>query len=266
MTPGALSAWDVAVVTLLLILGALYAAGFIRQWRHGVRLRRLEPAAFALGWSALLASVLPPIDALAIERFSIHMVQHELMMLVGAPLITLGRPLPVWFAALSDSSRRLATRALQGRVVAGGWRLATMPVLACALHGAAIWIWHMPPLFNLAVGSEAVHALQHATFVGTSVVLWWGLLYGRYGRAGYGAAVFYLFVTAVHTGVLGALLTFAGAPLYDVYGAGGASHRGDALGDQQIAGLVMWVPAGLVLTLAGLAFFAAWMSAAQRRT
>ncbi len=265
-SPGALSAWDVGVVVLLVCLGALYLAGSIRLSRRGAFIRPLEPIAFAVGWVALMVSVLPPIDALAIELFSIHMVQHELMMLIGAPLVTLGRPLPVWLAALPDRPRRSMARALQGRLLSGGWGLLTTPALACALHAAAIWIWHMPRLYEMAIGNEAVHTLQHATFVGTSLVLWWGLLYGRYGRAGYGAAVFYLFATAVHTGILGAIFTLAGVPLYGSYLPPAAARGVDALGDQQIAGLVMWVPAGFVFTLAGLAFFAAWMSAAERRT
>jgi cytochrome c oxidase assembly factor CtaG len=137
-------------------------------------------------------------------------------------------------------------------------------VLACTLHGVAIWVWHFPRLYDVAVENEAVHALQHAMFIGTSLLLWWGLLFGRYGRAGYGAAVFYLFATAVHTGILGAMLTFAGVPLYHAYTAPAALRGTDPLADQQVAGLVMWVPAGLVLTLAGLAFFAAWLSASAR--
>ena len=262
--PKALSPWDLAVVALLMILGVLYLIGSIRLKRRGACTRSLEPIAFAVGWCVLMAAVLPPLDALAVQLFSVHMLQHELMMLIGAPLVTLGRPLPVWLAGLSGSLRRTVTVVLQSTSVAGAWRLMTTPVLACTLHGLAIWVWHFPRLYDVAVQNEAVHALQHAMFIGTSLLLWWGLLFGRYGRAGYGAAVFYLFATAVHTGILGAMLTFAGVPLYHAY-TGPAAARGiDALGDQQVAGLVMWVPAGLVLTLAGLAFFAAWLSASER--
>jgi cytochrome c oxidase assembly factor CtaG len=262
--PGALSPWDLAVVAFLLLIGGMYLIGTVRLWRRGALTRRLEPVAFAAGWATLMAAVLPPLDALAVQLFSVHMLQHELMMLIGAPLVTLGRPLPVWLAALSGVPRELATRTLQSVPVAGGWRLLTTPVLACTLHGLAIWIWHVPRLYDDAVQNEAVHMIQHAMFIGTSVMLWWGLLFGRYGRAGYGAAVFYLFATAVHTGILGAMLTFARVPLYDWYTAPSAVHGINALGDQQVAGLVMWVPAGLVLTLAALAFFAAWLSASER--
>ena len=93
------------------------------------------------------------------------------------------------------------------------------------------------------------------------MLFWSGLLYGRYGRAGYGASVFYVFTTLVHTGLLGAVFTLAPAPLYQVY----AERAPNPVGDQQLAGLVMWAPAGLVLTLTGIALFAAWLGAAERR-
>jgi cytochrome c oxidase assembly factor CtaG len=127
---------------------------------------------------------------------------------------------------------------------------------------ATIWLGHIPALYELAVRSESVHTLQHATFVSTSVLFWWGLIYGRYGRAGYGAAVFYVFTTAIHTGILGALLTFTRVPVYGVYAT---PEHIDPLGDQQLAGLVMWIPAGLLLTMIGVGLFAAWLGEAERR-
>jgi putative membrane protein len=84
---------------------------------------------------------------------------------------------------------------------------------------------------------------------------------GRYGRAGYGASVFYVFTTSVHTGVLGALFTFLPRPLYPIYSA----RTSDPLVDQQLAGLIMWIPAGFVFTLAGVALFAAWLAESGRR-
>ena len=89
-----------------------------------------------------------------------------------------------------------------------------------------------------------------------------GTVYGRYGRTGYGASVFYVFTTAVHTGILGALFTLGTSPFYQVY----IERAPDSLGDQQLAGLVMWIPAGLVLTMAGIGLFAAWLGEAERRS
>jgi putative membrane protein len=263
--PGALSVWDIGAIAFLGVIGGLYLAGARRLARRRAVCPRWQRLAFLCGWSALLTAVLPPLDALAIQLFSAHMLQHELMMLVGAPLVIAGRPLATCMWGLPARLRPVAGETLQRPVAAGVWRFLTAPAVAWALHGAVIWAWHIPALYDAAVGHEAIHAVQHAMFVGTSALFWWGLLYGRYGRAGYGAAVFYVFTTVVHTGLLGAMLTFAGVPLYPAYLEPALSRGIDPLQDQQIAGLVMWIPAGIVLTLLGIGLFSAWVGEAERR-
>jgi len=260
---GVFSPWDQAALAGLTLLGSLYWMGLRALRARGAGPSRIEGAAFGAGWLALVASILPWLDAAALELFSAHMAQHELMMLVGAPLIVAGRPLATCLWALPDTWRRRLALPLQQPSVAGLTRTITAPVTAWTLHGLVVWIWHAPRLYELAVLSEPVHALQHAMFTGASVLFWWGLVYGRYGRAGYGAAVFYVFTTAIHTGILGALLTFAPSPLYGIYATDG--HY-DPLGDQQLAGLIMWIPAGLLLTMMGVGLFAAWLGEAERRT
>jgi putative membrane protein len=264
--PGAFSVWDIAVLAFLAACGLLYAMGTRRMAARGAVHPRRERVAFACGWGTLVLSVLPPLDSLAVELFSVHMAQHELMMLVGAPLVIAGRPMSTCLWGIPDRWRGSAASALQTRPASRLWRMLTAPLVAWALHGVAIWVWHLPVLYDLAVENEGLHAVQHATFVGTSALFWWGLLYGRYGRAGYGAAVFYVFTTVVHTGILGAAVTFAGVPLYPVYAAPAAARGVDLLSDQQLAGLLMWVPAGIVLTLLGVALFAAWLGEAERRS
>jgi putative membrane protein len=263
--PGAFSVWDIGVLALLGGVGLLYAMGTRRMAARGAVQPRRERIAFTCGWAVLVVSVLPPLDALAVELFSAHMAQHELMMLVGAPLAMAGRPLSTWMWGLPPAARSTVATALQTRAASASWRWLTAPLAAWALHGIAIWGWHLPVLYDLAVQNEGLHVVQHAMFVGTSALFWWGLLYGRYGRAGYGAAVFYVFTTVVHTGLLGAAVTFAGVPLYPVYAAPAAARGTDLLEDQQLAGLLMWIPAGIVMTLLGIALFAAWLGEAERR-
>lgn len=264
--PGAFSIWDLATLALLVVIGALYYRGLSRLAEREAVRPWYETAAFAAGWLALVASVLPPLDSYAVRLFSVHMAQHELMMLVGAPLVTIGRPLPICLWGVPDRWRPAAAQALQHHWTLNGWRALTIPVVAWALHGLTLWIWHLPALYDAAVASEGIHALQHAMFVGTSVLFWYGLIYGRYGRVGYGAGVFYVFTTIIHTGILGALVTLASSPLYPIYKAPTAALGIDPISDQQVAGLVMWVPAGIVLTFLGLALFAAWLGEAERRS
>jgi len=138
-------------------------------------------------------------------------------------------------------------------------------VAAWALHGVTVWVWHLPGFYEAAVQHEGLHAFQHATFVGTAVLFWWGLVYGRYGRAAYGASVLFVFTTMIHTGVLGALFALSSAPFYPLYQQRAAVMGVDPVVDQQLAGLYMWIPAGLVLTICGLALLMAWISEADRR-
>jgi putative membrane protein len=205
-------------------------------------------------------------DDAASSLFSVHMAQHELLMLVGAPLMIVGRPLVPWLWALPENVRALGGAGLQAGAITYAWRRLTTPIVAVVLHGAAIWIWHLPVLYEMAVRNEGIHAFQHATFVGTSIFFWWGLVYGRYGRAAYGASAFYVFITSLHTGVLGAMFTLSSAPFYPLYAVRASQEGHDAVADQQLAGLYMWIPAGLVLTLFGLALLVAWLSEAERRT
>jgi len=207
--PRALSPWDLLTCALLLGMALLYARGSRTMAARGARHPRRERICFWVGWLTLLGSVLPPLDALALQMFSAHMAQHELMMLLGAPLLMAGRPLSTCLWGLDTSRRQRVATALQTHGVGATWRLFTAPVVAWALHGLVIWVWHLPSLYEWAIHNESVHAMQHAMFIATSALFWWGLLYGRYGRAGYGAAVLYVFTTAVHTGILGALIPLA---------------------------------------------------------
>jgi cytochrome c oxidase assembly factor CtaG len=250
----------------LAVAAVAYAAGSLRLRRRGARVRRVEPIAFWSGWIAFMTAVAPPLDHASVLAFSAHMFQHELLMLVGAPLMVAGRPLVPWLWALPAVVRERAASGLQSRVWSRGWQMVTAPLVACGLHALALWIWHAPALYEFAVLHEGVHAFQHATFVGTAVLFWWGLVYGRYGRVAYGASALYVFVTMVHSGVLGAIFALSESPFYRVYRDRAAAAGVDPGADQQLAGLYMWIPAGFVLTAFGLALVLAWLSEAERRS
>ena len=260
-----LSSWDAAALAALLLSGALYAVGSRRLSRRGAHVRRLEPMCFWSGWAVMILALAPPMDAAAALTFSMHMAQHELLMLVGAPLMIVGRPIVPWLWALSRRARSLTGSRLQRPALNRTWRWATTPVIAWAVHGLVVWIWHAPLFYEAAVRSEAVHAFQHATFVGSAVLFWWGLVYGRYGRAAYGASVLYVFTTMVHTGVLGAAFALSTAPFYAIYQERASAAGVDPVLDQQLAGLYMWIPAGVVLMISGLALLVAWLAEAERR-
>jgi putative membrane protein len=261
----AISVWDVTAALTLATLAVLYAVGSWRLAGRGAAVRVGERAAFWMGWAAALAVLVPPIDTWAAQLFSAHMFQHEVLMLVAAPLMVAGRAVVPSLWAMPD---RLRSRVAHGPHVSAlttAWRSLTRPGVAWLLHGVVVWGWHLPVLYEAAVRDEAIHALQHVMFAGTAVLFWWGLIYGRYGRVGYGVAVLYVFSTLVHTGVLGALFTLSRTPYYQLYVERGTAAGVNPLIDQQLAGLYMWIPAGIVLTCFGLGLFAAWLAASAKR-
>jgi putative membrane protein len=260
--------WEPTTLVLLILSGALYAAGVAALWRRAGRgrgVRTWQAAAFYAGLLSLAAALLSPLAWLSELLFSVHMTQHEILMLISAPLLVFGRPLQAMTWAVPPPSRAAVVRAITTPWFEAGWHKLTGPTSAFILHAAAIWVWHAPRLYEAALGNSGIHALQHLSFVITACLFWWGMIQGRYGRAGYGIGVLYVFLTAVHTSVLGALLTVAPWLWYPSYAAVAARWQVDALADQQLAGLVMWVPSGVAFIVLGLGLMAAWLGESERR-
>jgi putative membrane protein len=252
--------WVVGPLLLALLLYALGAARLWRQAGAGRGLGRLQATAFGGGWLALVAALMSPLDALGDRLFWAHMVQHEVLMLVAAPLLVLGRPLAAFAWALPRPLLRAVARRFRAtRLAARAWAALTAPLSAWILHALALWAWHVPVLFDAAVESEPLHVLQHTSFLASALLFWWAVL-GPDARArNQGAAMLLLFTTMLHTGALGALLALAATPWYPHYAQSGAGFGLDALEDQQLGGLVMWVPGGLAYLAAALAVGARWL-------
>ena len=263
--------WELepAVLTLLALSAGLYARGVARVWRAAGRGRgvtRRAAACFAGGWAALVVALVSPMHPLGEQLFSAHMTQHEVLMLVAAPLLVLGQPLVAFAWALP----KRAVQRLGAWAKAPAWRRAwgglTRPFMAFLVHAVALWVWHIPGLFEATLTSNLVHTLQHTAFLGTALLFWWALLGTQASPSSYGAGILYLFMTALHSGLLGALLTFAATLWYPAY-AGLTDVWGlTPLEDQQLGGLIMWVPAALVYVAAALAMLAGWLRAAEERT
>jgi cytochrome c oxidase assembly factor CtaG len=260
--------WEPWVVVLLTVSAALYVRGVARLWStagRGRGIREGEAAAFVIGWMSLAVALVSPLHALGSALLAAHMVQHEVLMLVAAPLIVLGRPYAASQWALSLRGRHAMRQMTHHRHVQETWRLVSAPFAVWLLHAVVLWVWHVPSLYQRTLDNEMIHAAQHTMFFGTALLFWWTLIHGRYGRFGYGAAVVYVFATAMHSGALGALLTFSERLWYPVYAPRTAAWQLTPLDDQQLAGLIMWIPASLVFIVVGLALFAAWLKEAERR-
>ena len=257
-----MSAWDVAAIGVVLAGASLYVVGLARLPRRSAT----GPAiACCIGWLVLVAAFAPPLGTLADLLFAAHMGQHELLILVAPALLVVGRPLLVALWAFPRHLRLSIATVARRPTVAAAWRRSTAPVVVLLLHGIVLWVWHLPVAFEAALAHEALHAFQHLTFFATAALFWWALVHGRFGRLGYGAGVLFVFATAIHSGALGALLTMAPRPLYPTHAARAAAAGSAPLQDQQLAGLLMWVPASVVLLLAALGLFVAWLGQVERR-
>lgn len=218
---------------------------------------------FFAGVGVLFLALTSPIDALGDDYlFSVHMVQHLLLVLVVAPLLVWGLP-PAEMAWL-------LRRPGVGRIE----RVLAAPLLAWGLAAGVLWVWHLPALYNAALRDEGIHAVQHLIFLGTAVIYWWPVLAPAPAhRLSPLAALPYLFLMGLSNVLLGVLLTFIPAGLYPAY-----LHPIDTLGilllirqtwgltpafDQQLGGLAMWVPGGLVYLAAILGTVIQWYRAAD---
>jgi putative membrane protein len=257
-----------AVVIPLILSAWLYARGVARLWGEagpGRGVRRREAACFAGGWFTLVVALVSPLHPWGSVLFSAHMTQHELLMLVAAPLLVLGRPLVASLKALPPGWARRAVRL--GRVPwwRRTWRGLTNPFVAWAVHAVVLWVWHLPVLFQATLDDEWIHAIQHLSFLASALLFWWAVMEGPQRSSGYGMAVLYMFTTALHSGLLGAIITLASSVWYPAYRST-THHWGlTPLEDQQLGGLIMWIPACAVYIVAGLAALAAWMRDSERR-
>jgi putative membrane protein len=260
--------WDPLSSAIIGATLGCYGLGLLKLWRAagmGSGIKPLQAACFGLGELSLALALLSPLDRLSDGLFAAHMSQHELLMIVAAPLMVVGRPLTAYLWALPTNARIAAGHALNALPARWAWQFLSAPLFVLVLHGAVRWLWHLPALFEGAMRNEALHAVQHATFFGTAALFWWALLHGRYGKAGYGLAVLFVFATALHTSVLGALIAVAPRLLYPIYRERAAELGWQPLEDQELAGLLMWVPSGVLFLLCALALLAAWLGEAERR-
>lgn len=186
---------------------------------------------FAAGWTVALLALISPLCALAIALFSVRVGQHMVLVLLAAPLLAMAMPVSrirPWAAGLA--------------------------------FFLALWLWHFPPVYAWSLRSDPVYWLMQLSLIASAVGLWRAVLSGGSLQ---GERIAVGIASTAHMGLLGALLTFATRPFY-------AAHRDttqawglSALADQQLAGLLMWVPGGIAFGVIGLAGFLVWWKRAD---
>jgi putative membrane protein len=237
--------WDLhpSVVVGLVLLGGLYV------FLGGLRAPRRRVAAFGGSLLVLLGSLNGPLHDLSDGYlFSAHMVQHLVLTLLFPPLFLYGLPAELVRRVIRPAWLRTAGAAL------------VRPVPAAAIFSGPIILCHMPLFYEAAMRHHGLHIAQHLVFMATAVVMWWPVLspVPELPRASYPGQMLYLFLLGIPMTIVGALITLADAPLYPFYVAAPRVWGLSPLDDQQIGGLIMWVPGGLVFWLAMTVVWFRW--------
>lgn len=252
-----LSSWsfDAPGIVLTLLFAAIYGWAFRRMRRDSPNFHFpiWHVRAFALGIVLLLVTLVSPIDAYSDDLFWVHMVQHMILVMLIAPLLLLGAPATL---ALRAASPRVRTTYLVPLLNSRPVRILTHPLIALILFVGSIWIWHIPTLYDAAIGSEPLHFVEHGAFLGGALLFWWLIVAvdATRLRPSYVTRIAILIMAMIQNLGLALVITTDGDALYKTYERLAAvRHWGpDVLLDQQIGGGVMWVPGTMMLAVAVL--------------
>jgi cytochrome c oxidase assembly factor CtaG len=255
--------FDPWILAPLLTVAIFYAIGslVVRQRRRQPH-RPWQEIVFWFGWLTLAGALTSPLHWLGEHLFTFHMMEHEILMAVSAPLLVVANPVGSILWGLPHRSRVMVGRAMRNRSVIATWQSLSDGGHATLLHGVAIWAWHAPLLFDAAVTNVALHRAQHLSFFLTAVLFWWSVLW----RSDSGAGAWHVFITMLHTSVLGALMALAPRVLYGAQTTSAWEWGLTPLEDQQLAGIIMWIPAGTIYAGAAMALFAIWIRRASQHT
>ena len=249
-----------SVITGLMVLagGYLVGVGPLRRrfgWAQGVSSGQV--ATFLTGVLVLFIALISPLHELGDNYlFSAHMTQHLLLTLVVPPLLLLGTP-PWLLRPLLRPPRVM-------RVA----RFLTLPVMAFVLFNVVFVLWHVPALYDLALRERDIHILEHLTFLVAGVILWWPVLslLPELPRAPYIVQMVYLFLQPTIPAILGAIITFSDGVLYTWYAEAPRIWDISAHTDQQVGGIVMWIPGGLAFLLTMAVVFLVWANKEESET
>ncbi|MBH5367872.1 cytochrome c oxidase assembly protein [Bradyrhizobium glycinis] len=245
---------DPWIVTPLVLFGLMYGIGRLMLARKG-RKDIAQDVICGAGWLALTTALVSPLHWLGERLLSFHMIEHEILMAVAAPLLVISRPVGPLLWSLPRPARLAIGRAMRHPLATRLWSLLSAGGNATLLHGIAIWAWHVPVLFDAAAANVLLHRMQHLSFFLTAILFWWSV----FRRSQTGSAAWHVFVTMLHTSILGALMALAPRLLYRQQADVAVAWDLTPLEDQQLAGIIMWVPAGTIYAGAALALIALWI-------
>lgn len=251
--------WDILLPTLL--VAVVYAAGLRRRGPGNSALALWRHAAFFAGLASVFLALQSPLDPLAERLFSLHQLQHLLLRMLGPMLITLSWPAAVLIAGLPGPLRR---QALAPGLASGPLRalfgLLAQPLVATALFIAALYLWEVPDWHNAALLDDLLHYAMHVTMLAAGLLFWWRVFDRRPPPQGarYGMRVLMLGLVILSNIALGAYTTLKGGAIYDAYDVAGRIFGATPLGDEQLGGVVIWIPSSMMCLIAVLVVLHFW--------
>ena len=247
----ALDSWTPPIFTIatLLISAAIYARGFARLHRQMPdRFPIWRLASFMAGIASLFVAIASPLEALDDLLLQIHMTQHLILMLVaptlmlaGAPAIAIVRGLPPRLA------KAIVGPLLRSDAVRQIFAWLTDPLVCWIAFCAATWGWHLPAAFQLALRSDGWHVVEHACFLTTALMFWYPVIqpWPSVARWPRWAMLPYLLLADGQNTILAALFMFSEHLIYPIYATAPRIAGFTPLGDQIVAGAIMWVPGSI---------------------
>lgn len=257
----------IEILAALALLTWLYVYGTRRLWagdHSGRGISRKQVWSFLCGVGVLVLALVSPIDVIAEELNSVHMVQHMLLIMVAAPLLVFASTLTGLLWSLPAAGRRFFGRSTH---VLRRWRvqgyILWQPILMWSLFALILWMLHLPKLYSAALQNRLLHDLQHIAFLVAACLFWRVLLdpvsRPRAPRLNPGLGVLYLFTTTLHASALGVFMAFSPQLWYEDYASSTTTWGVDPLVDQQLAGYIMWMPACLLYAIIAAITFGIWL-------
>ena len=239
---------DPILIGGLVVVAGVYFYGSGLLERTGRRLRVAQQAAFYGGWLIATLALVSPLCPLSVSLFAARVGQHMILTLLAAPLVVAGRPAEAFAAALGAP-------ALRGR-----WARPA-PLASAALFAALLWFWHAPAPYAATFSSTWIYWSMHLSVFGSALWLWQALL--ETGKASMLARLAGGFASSVQMGFLGALITLASRAVYTPHALTTAAWGLSPLQDQQLGGIIMWIPGCLIFLAFALLALAPALSDAE---
>jgi len=264
-------AWsfDPTLLVPALLVGWFYLRG-LRRWEGRTREHPWwRTALFYAGLGTYVLAMESPVDRLGVHHFSMHMIQHELVMTYAVPMMLLGAPTTPLLRGIPGWLQQGVVRPLAGRTAFRLlYRGLTHPAVAIFCMTTVVWAWHLVPgWWEASLNDQVVHDVQHVSFTIVSMLFWWNVIDPKplHSRIAHLPRVLYIFGGSLPKHILAAMVTFAPQPFYPTYEAARRVLPLDPATDQQLAGLIMWVPSEATTLFAMAIVFFMWLRISERR-